>query len=156
MIFLDAELSLYKYHLLTSKNPFNYVQLLFLIKSNTKQYFLSFLGVTSNIFKTVSTGKVLSKRGLETKSLKSSKKAEKYLVFFLNEFMLNDNNFISYCLLHPINKKNLIMLYLAFKSFQLPLTTIGFKNYYKICQKYTKRIKKRIKKKLIANFVFYS
>lgn len=156
MIFLDAELSLYKHHLLTTKNPFNYIQLLFLIKSNTKQYFLSFLGVTSSIFKTVSTGKVLSKRGLETKSLKSSKKAEKYLIFFLNEFMLNENNFISYCLLHPINKKNLIMLYLSFKSFQLPLTTIGFKNYYKICQKYTKRIKKRIKKKLIANFVFYS
>lgn len=121
-----------------------------------RQYFLSFLGLTFLSFKTVSTGKVLSKRGLKTKSLKSSKKAEKYLIFFLNDYMLNTNNFISHCFLYPINKKNLIILYLVLKSFSLPLMSIGFKNYYKICQKYTKRIKKRIKKKLISNYMFYS
>ena len=61
-IFYFAHINVYEHYLFKSKNSLNYVQFLFMIKSNPKQYFLSFLGFNVLFFKTVSTGKLLKKK----------------------------------------------------------------------------------------------
>ena len=74
------KINLYSYFLFKEKNIFSHLQFMFMIKSNHKQYFLSFLGINNISFKTVSTGKLLKKKKLTTKSLKTSLKANKYLL----------------------------------------------------------------------------
>lgn len=148
--------NLYYYFLFKKKNPFYYIQFLFTIKSNNKQYFLTFLSLDNLIFKTASTGKILKKKNLVTKSLKSSNKANKYLLLFFNEINSKQNYFISYYLVKPINRKNLNFLYLIVNTFHIISNFFGFKNYYKITTKGVKRIKKRIKKKLLSMHTFYN
>jgi len=129
---------------------------MFIIKSNNKQYFLSFLGLNTFFFKTVSTGKILSRKNLKIKSLKKSKKAYKYIFLFFKSISKIDSLHISHCLLKPINRKNLNMFYLILKNCKTSLNFLGFYHYYKISVKTVRRIKKKIKKKLLANHTYYS
>lgn len=124
-----------------------------MIKSNQKQYFLSFLGFSINFFQTASTGKILSKYNLKTKFLKKSEKANKYLLMFYNNINVNKNLHISHLFLKPLNRKNLNFFYLILKTFKIQPGNIGFKNYYKSVFKRVKRIKKRIKKNYYQNFL---
>lgn len=144
------------YYFLKKKNLYNYINYMFMIKSNQKQYFLSFLGFNVFFFNTVSTGKLLKKKKLLTKSLKSSIKSNKYLLHHFGEFYNNPNNFISYYYLKPINRKNINFFYLLLKTFKVNLAFLGFKNYYKTSTKSVRRIKKRVKKKLLNNHAYYN
>lgn len=146
----------FAYYFLKTKNIFNYRQFMFMIKSNTKQYFLSFLGYNVLHFKTASTGKILKKKNLLTKSLKSSSKADKYLLSFFNEYNANPEIFISYYLLKPMNRKNLNFYYLILKTFKIVPEFVGYYHYYIVTHKTARRIKKRIKKKLIRKHMYYS
>lgn len=144
------------YYYLKKKNPYNFIDYMFMIKSNQKQYFLSFLGFNVFLFNTVSTGKLLKNKKLTTKSLKSSVKANKYLLLYFSEFYNNTNNYISHFYLKPINRKNLNFFYLLLKTYKISLNFLGFKNYYKVVNKSVRRIKKRIKKKLLSSHVYYN
>jgi len=137
---------------------FNFKKLfcLFMIKSNNKQFFLSFLGLTTSFFKTVSTGKILSKKNLKIKSLKKSKKAHKYIFLFFKSVNKISLLHISHCLLQPINRKNLNLFYLILKNCKTFFDFLGFYHYYKISVKTVRRIKKKIKKKLLANHTYYN
>lgn len=146
----------YSYYLLKPKNIFNYQQYLFMIKSNNKQYFLSFLGYNILYFKTASTGKILKRKNLITKSLKSSQKANKYLLLFFNECNSQSNVFISYYLLKPVNRKNLNFFYLVLKAYRPICEFFGFYQYYNITTKKVKRIKKRVKKKLLSKHSYFN
>ena len=146
----------FSYYFLRNKNWFYQEQLLFMIKSSLKQYFLSVIGLNTIHFKTVSTGKLLSKNNLPIKALKNSIRANKYLLQFFNEYYSNQSIFISHYLLKPITRKNLNFFYLILKTYKIISDFVGFKNYYQCTFKGVKRIKKRIKKKLLNNNIYYS
>jgi hypothetical protein len=148
--------ALFSYCVLQGVNVSSYKQLLFMIASNTKQYFLSFIGYNINFFKTVSTGKLLSKQGISTKALKSSKKSDKHILNFFNDLNSEKVYRINYFLLRPVNRKNFDMYYLILKTYKVDLEFIGFKHYYKVTVKTIRRIKKRIKKRIIRNHVHYN
>lgn len=154
-VFNFYKLITFNRYLFTQKNPYNFLQFIFLIKSNTKQYFLSFLGFNFFYFKTVSTGKLLSKNKLITKSLKKSSKAFKYILLFFKSINDVDTNSVAYYLFHPVNRKNLNLFYLLYKNCKINPEFIGYKNYYKKTRKTVRRIKKRIKKTLLKNHTYY-
>jgi hypothetical protein len=148
--------ALFSNYLFKDKNVFNFVQLMFIITSNPKQYFLTFSGLNVTFFKTVSTGKILKKKGLLTKSLKKSHKALKYLLLFVKDITKKTVNNISHHLLRPINKKNLDLFYLVLRNCNISVDNIGFRHHYKSVFKTERRIKRRIKKKLLAKFTSYN
>jgi hypothetical protein len=125
-----------------------------MIKSNSQQFFLSFLGLTINFFVTASTGKILCGYNLKTKFFKKSDKAKKYLLLFFNALYSNKNVYISHFYLKPVNKKNLNFFYLLLNTYKIELAFVGFKNYYKSVFKKVRRVKKRIKKKLLSKFSY--
>ncbi len=126
------------------------------IKSNTKQYFLSFLGVNFKYFKTVSIGKILSKLGVQTKASKKSKKFIKFLVDFFGKELKIKNFSYTYYWLKPMNKKNFNLWFLFIEKYKINFLSWGGSHYRKLTTKKVARIKKRIKKKLLKNFTNYS
>lgn len=133
-------------------------KVLFLIHSNKKQYFLSFIGHDFPLFITVSTGKLL--KFLEFSNYKKFKKSKKNLKILSKYFkstnadLNEDNLFVYYYYLKPLNLKNLLIIFELFKTFNPSPCTFGFQNYYKSIFSRVQRIKKKIKKKLLKLHTF--
>lgn len=138
----------------TNQKNIKFINLFLLLKSNTKQFLLSILGFDKHYFSTVSTGKLLSRIGLLTKSLKKSPKSNKYLFDYINYF-INSNSGFSHVFMKPINRKNINFFNEFIVLHKIKYFYLGYKNYYKTTFKHVHRIKKKIKKKINKTNIFY-
>lgn len=133
-------------------------KIMFMVHSNKKQYFLSFVGYNFQLFITLSTGKLL--KFLQFTDYKKFKKSKKNLKILIKYFknMFNDfkenNLLIYYYYLKPLNLKNLLVIFELFKTFNPVPCIFGFQNYYKSIFGRVQRIKKKIKKKLLKTHTY--
>lgn len=148
--------AIFSNYIIRDKNIFSFNQFMFIIKSNPKQYFLTFSGINLRFFRTASTGKILKRKKLVVKSLKKSHKALKYLLLYVKDIINRPASNISYYLLNPINRKNLNFLYLVFRNCEVSIDNLGFRHYYKSIFRTERRIKRRIKKRLLSQFTYYN
>jgi hypothetical protein len=129
-------------------------QTLFQLGNSTQQYYLSTIGINYPYFTTMSSGRCLRKNfGNEvSKSLKKSLKLNKALVDYYFYQSTFDFDIVQYThtFIKPFNKKALILFYHIQSNSAYYYTILGFRKYYKINFKTSRRIKKKIKKKFVT------